>query len=263
MILTVDIGNTTVSFGVLRGQRVAEMVTTEISVPKPKLRLELKKILGCIKKKFPNFECAIICSVVPGVLDLCEKAIRQHLKIKPIIVGRDVKVPMKNNYRNPKQVGQDRLVCAYAAKCLYGQPAIVIDFGTATTFDVISRQGSYEGGIIVSGIRLSAESLFQKTALLPKISTIKGPHTLIGKDTQESMLSGIFFGYGVMCCGLIDQIAKKIKGRPKVVVTGGHTRLMKKFISKKATKIDKDLVFKGMGLLHSRKVQNAESAKNH
>ncbi len=254
MILAVDIGNTTVSFGVLRGKRVLKVYTVEIRVPKLKLRVALKKTLGRIKREFPNIENAVLCSVVPEVLDLCERTIGRGLKTKPIVIGRDVKVPMKNNYRDPKQVGQDRLVCAYAAKCLYGQPAIVIDFGTATTFDVISRRGSYEGGIIVSGIRLSAESLFQKTALLPKISAIKGPRALIGKDTQESILSGIFFGHGAMCCGLIDQIAKKIKGKPKVIITGGYTRLMKKFISKKITKIDKDLVFKGMGLLAQKHI---------
>jgi type III pantothenate kinase len=96
---------------------------------------------------------------------------------------------------------------------------------------------------------LSAESLFQKTALLPRIHTIQAPRALIGKDTKASILSGLFFGYGAMCCGLIDQITKKIKGNPKVIVTGGHTRMMKKFIARKITKIDKDLVFKGMGLL--------------
>ena len=249
MILAVDIGNTTVSFGVLRGKCVLKKYTMEIRVSKLKLRCELKKILGLIKRKYPNIESIILCSVVPEVLDICKKVIAKHLKIKPIVIGRDVKVPMKNNYRNPRQVGQDRLVCAYAAKCFYGSPAIVIDFGTATTFDVISRRGSYEGGIIVSGIRLSAESLFQKTALLPKLSAIKGPRALIGKNTQESILSGIFFGYGSMCCGLIEHIEQEIKGNPKVIVTGGYTRLMKKFISKKVTKIDKDLVFKGMGLL--------------
>lgn len=249
MILAVDIGNTTVSFGVLKGMRVLKNYATEIRVPKTRLRVELKRIVGLIARTSPDIDSVIICSVVPEVLGVCERVIGQRLRIIPMVVGKDVKVPMRNNYRNPRQVGQDRLVCAYAAKRLYGQPAIVIDFGTATTFDVISNRGSYEGGIIVSGIRLSADSLFQKTALLPKIGVIKGPHALIGKDTRGSILSGIFFGYGAMCCGLIDQIAKKIKGKPKVIVTGGYTRLMKKFISKKVTKIDKDLVFKGMGLL--------------
>ena len=93
------------------------------------------------------------------------------------------------------------------------------------------------------------ESVYKKTALLPNTSSIKGPKTLSVKDTKESILSGIFFGYGSMCCVLIDLLSKKLKGKPKVIVTGGHTHLMRKFIAKKITKIDKDLVFKGMALL--------------
>lgn len=249
MILAIDIGNTTVSLGVLKGKRIIQVYSIEGGTSQAHLRLELKKVLGRIKRKFPNIQHVLLCSVVPNVLNTVTREVFRHMKIKPVVIGKDIKVPMKNNYRNPKEVGQDRLVCAYAAKCLYGQPAIVIDFGTAITFDVISRRGTYEGGMIVPGIRLSAESLFQKTALLPKISSIKGPHTLIGKDTQESILSGIFFGYGSMCCGLIDRISKKLRSKPKVIVTGGYTRLMKKFISKKITKVDKNLVLKGIGIL--------------
>ena len=191
----------------------------------------------------------LLSRIVPDVLKICEHAISQTLRIKPAVVGRDVRVPIANNYRNPRQVGQDRLVCSYAVKSLYGQPAIVIDFGTATTFDVISKSGSYEGGIITSGVRLSIEALFHETALLPRISVVKGPRVLIGKDTKESMLSGIFHGYGALCCGLIDRITKQLGGRPRVVITGGYTRLMKRYIKDRITIVDKDLVFKGMRLL--------------
>lgn len=249
MILAIDIGNTSVSFGILRGRRVLETMSTEIGSASARRNVQITGMLERVHRKYPGLERVVLCSVVPDVTLACERLVKQHLKLKPLVIGRDVRVPMKNNYRDPKQVGQDRLVCAYAAKCLYGQPAIVIDFGTATTFDVISSRGSYEGGIIASGIRLTAEALFQKTALLPQIRTVKGPRTLIGKDTRESMISGIFHGYGAMCCGLIDRIAKRIKRRPKVIVTGGHARLMKKYIAKKTTKIDKDLVFKGMVLV--------------
>lgn len=249
MLLAIDIGNTTISLGILKGQRVVRIFSIDSEISQVRLRSGFKKIFRHISKKFPDIQKVILCSVVPKLLHTVERAIVQHLKIRPFIIGKDIKVPLKNHYHNPKQVGQDRLVCAYAAKCLYGQPAIIIDFGTAITFDVISKQGNYEGGIIVPGIRLSVQSLYKKTALLPKISSIKGPRALIGKNTKESILSGIFFGYGSMCCGLIDHISKQINGKPKVIVTGGHTNLMKKFISKKIFKIDKNLVFKGMKLL--------------
>jgi len=249
MLLAIDIGNTTVSIGVLQGQRVVQIYSVDSGMSQSQFYEELKTSLSRIKRKFPNVRGAVICSVVPKVLNKVKRAVASQLRIQSKVIGKNLKVPLKNNYRFPRQVGQDRLVCAYAAKCLYGFPTIIVDFGTAITFDVISRQGHYEGGIIVPGIRLSVESLYKKTALLPNVSSIKIPKNLIGKDTQESILSGIFFGYGSMCCGLIDSLAKKLKRKPKVIVTGGHTHLMRKFIAKKITKIDRDLVFKGMALL--------------
>jgi type III pantothenate kinase len=185
------------------------------------------------------------------------------------VVGRDIVVPVKNRYKDPKQVGQDRLVGAYGAMKIYGCPLIVVDLGTAITFDVISAKGEYLGGAIVPGIRLSAESLFLKTALLPKIE-IQAPRHIIGKTTQESMLSGLFYGYGSLCKGMIDLLSSRIRviarrAKPdegphaghsqqlaisvKVVMTGGHTHLMKKFVSPKIRIIDEDLVFKGVYFL--------------
>lgn len=248
MLLAIDIGNTTVTLAIMKGRRVVQRYSVENS----SLATELKRILNRIKRKFPKLSEVILCSVVPKTLKVVDRAVRSHLKIVPQVIGKNIKVPIKNNYHDPRQVGQDRLVCAYAAVHLYGMPVIIVDFGTAITFDAVSKQGHYQGGIIVPGIRLSAESLYKKTALLPKINAIKGPKALIGRDTQESILSGLFFGYGSMCCGLIDSLAKDLKGNPKVIVTGGHTHLMRKFIAKKITKIDKDLVFKGMAILAQR-----------
>ena len=161
-----------------------------------------------------------------------------------LVVGRDIKVPIKNLYRKAYQVGQDRLVGAYGAKILYGTPAIIIDFGTATTFDVVSKKGEYLGGVIVPGLRLSIESLFEKTALLPKVK-IQRPEGVIGKDTKNSILSGISYGYGSLCDGMIELISKQIKQKPVVIITGGYSALIKEFI-KRFDYIDKSLVFKGM-----------------
>lgn len=213
------------------------------------LRSTLSSELRRVKRHFPTLKEAILCSVVPDNLRIVERAVQRHLKLKPLVIGRDIKVPIKNKYRNPKQVGQDRLVGAFAVKELYGYPAIIIDLGTAITFDVVSFQGDYEGGMIVPGIRLSAEALFQKTALLPRIERFKIPHAMIGKETKDSILSGIFYGYGAMCRGLIDELTGKVQGKPKVIVTGGHTRLMRRFIARKITKVDECLIFKGLQLL--------------
>ena len=204
---------------------------------------------------------AIICSVVPKASKILEDILKKNVAVD--IIGRDIVVPIKNRYKNPKQVGQDRLVGAYGAMKIYGRPLIVVDLGTAITFDVISAKGEYLGGAIVPGIRLSAESLFLKTALLPNIE-IQAPKHIIGKTTQESILSGLFYGYGSLCKGMIDSLSSQLSFPRKVgltdtrscsresirvVMTGGHTHLMKKFVSPKIRIIDEDLVFKGIYFL--------------
>ncbi|OGX38802.1 MAG: hypothetical protein A3D87_05390 [Omnitrophica WOR_2 bacterium RIFCSPHIGHO2_02_FULL_50_17] len=251
MLLAIDIGNTAISLGVLKKGMVTRRYAAPTAGTQRERHLHLQRLFQKIRHQYPSLESVIICSVVPEVLKIVEPMVRRQLCVKPLVVGRDIEVPIQNNYKNPRQVGHDRLVGAYAAKCLYGCPCLVIDFGTAITFDVVSRKGAYEGGIILPGLRLSTEALFQKTALLPRIEEIKIPRALIGRETQESILSGIFNGYGAMCRGLIDLIAAEIHSRPQVIVTGGYTQLMKKFIAKKIDHMDSDLVLKGMLLLQT------------
>jgi len=251
MLLAVDIGNTNISFAVLKGEKVIH----KISSPQSDLRENKKHALDILKKmgiRYPKLRRAVICSVVPNVLKIIKSSIKECFNIDAMVIGEDICVPIKNKYYNPAQVGQDRLLCAYAAKCLYGYPVIVIDLGTAITLDVVSLSGSYEGGIIIPGIRLSIESLHRKTAMLPLVELIKSPKKLIGKSTEESILSGVFNGYGAMCANLIDSLSQEFPQKPKVIVTGGHTQLMKKYISEKITKIDSSLVFKGMYLLSKK-----------
>ncbi|HBR14708.1 MAG TPA: hypothetical protein DD723_04075 [Candidatus Omnitrophica bacterium] len=258
MLLAIDIGNTTISLGVLKKNKMIDVYNIKTASPRQELARDLNGFLFKIKKNYPDLRSIIICSVVPKVTKIVQPYLKKCLDINPVVVGQDIIVPIKNNYHDPRQVGQDRLVCAFAVKCFYGVPAIVIDFGTATTLDVVSGKGEYEGGMIVPGIQLSVESLFQKTALLPRIDMIKPPRGLIGKNTQESILSGIFYGYGMMCSGLIDLLRKQTYGNPrdkslseaKVFVTGGYASLMKRFIFHKVDKVDPHLVFKGLYLLH-------------
>lgn len=248
MDLAVDIGNTTVGLAGVSGQRVfwAESLLTGLSREDRVRGLERinRRRFGATAPR-----SIIICSVVPLMTVRLEKELRKIFHVTPRVVGRDLRVPMVNKYAKPRQVGQDRLVVAHAARVIYGAPAIVIDLGTAITFDVVSRAGHYEGGMIIPGIKMSTESLFARTALLPSVKKINFPASLIGKTTEESILSGIFYGYGALCSGLIDQICKRLKGRPKVVVTGGYAALMRRFISHQVTKIDPDLVFRGLSLL--------------
>jgi type III pantothenate kinase len=248
MLLAIDIGNTTVSSAVMTTKKVVEENHLSSHLPSALFRRKFVILLAHLLRSHGNFDKVMICSVVPGLTSLVERTIKSEWKIVSVVIGRDIHVPLKNNY-NPKQIGQDRLVGAYAAKILYGNPAIIIDFGTATTFDVVNGKGEYDGGLIVPGIRLSTESLFHKTALLPKIENIKAPKNLVGKNTQDSILSGLFYGYGTMASGLIDLIEKKMKGKAKVIITGGYTTLMKKYILEKVDAIDSHLVYKGINLL--------------
>jgi type III pantothenate kinase len=257
-IIAIDIGNTNISCSVVSQGNVFFVKHIGTSLFARQKRAQLKSFLKRHNQyKAERAPRVVICSVVPAALDEVKKIVKEVLGTQPLVIGRDVIVPVKNNYKNPRQVGQDRLVGAYAAKKLYGHPCIIIDLGTAITFDVVSAKGEYEGGLIVPGIQLSVESLFQKTAMLPRVDKIQIPQQLIGRDTRTSILSGIFNGYGALCNGLIDQISKGMKGRPNVIITGGHTELMRKFVASKILKVDKYLVFKGLELLsryhHSRR----------
>lgn len=278
MHLAVDIGNTTIAFAVIDEGKVLTVKRMDTVAKSGSLRWQLKGVLRELKRRYARIGQAVVCSVVPKVVPKVKRSIKTELDAKVYIVGEDIKVPMANRYKNPRQVGQDRLVGAYAAMVLYGRPAIIIDLGTAITFDAVSASGEYLGGAIVPGIRLSAESLFLKTALLPEID-IKAPKSVIGRTTQESILSGLFYGYGSLCRGFIELMQRQVKGRPKIVMTGGHTQLMKQFIkglpsqrrpqeffdlsdrgfkssAKKSSLrsdrvIDEQLVFKGLSLLLS------------
>ncbi len=251
LFLAVDIGNTTITMAALDGLKPKYVRRLDTINDFSRLQKSLRPVLRSFRRHFPSINKTIICSVVPSVTKLIEPIVNEMIG-PSLIIGKDLMVPMVNRYRNPRQVGQDRLVCAYAVRRLFGTPAIVIDLGTAITFDAISANGEYLGGAIVPGIRLSAESLHKKTALLPKIR-IQAPKAIIGKTTQESMRSGIFFGFGALCSGMIGMIGKKFSHPSKIILTGGHAALMRKYIFQKIDQVDEDLVFKGIALLAQTK----------
>jgi type III pantothenate kinase len=169
---------------------------------------------------------------------------------KILIVGKDIIVPVKNMYRIKTQVGQDRLVNAFAALTIYGRPCVIIDFGTAITFDIVSRRGEYLGGLILPGIDMSLASLHEKTALLPDVR-LKASRHIIGKDTVNSMRGGILFGFGAMCDGLSLRY-RKILGRDTIIIaTGGNAGLMKRY-AVRIDIVDDDLTLKGLYLLSKR-----------
>lgn len=241
MLLTIDIGNTNISFGIFKDTKIIKRFNILTKVYNRKI---LKKNWG--KRKL---EDAIICSVVPKATKILEKDLKYLLGKQPIIIGRDIKVPIKNLYRQPRQVGQDRLVNAYAGITLYGWPLIVVDFGTAITFDIISRNKEYLGGMILPGLEISLDVLSERTALLPKIKLNKPPE-FIGRDTKNSMLSGMFYGFAALTDDLAVRIKNKIGKRAKVIGTGGNIGLIGKYC-KRIDKIDRDLTLKGLNLIYN------------
>ena len=244
MLLAIDVGNTNITFGIFKGNKVIKRFNIPTNAYNSK---NLNKNLGKL-----NIEDAIVCSVVPHVTRILEKDLRRALRKSPLIIGKTLKVPIKNLYRNPKQVGQDRLVNAFAAVKLYGAPLIVVDFGTAITFDVISKDKEYLGGMILPGLRISLDALAQRTALLPKVALEK-PRGLIGRDTKSSMLSGIVFGFAALTDDLAMRIKKSIGKGAKVIGTGGNINLIGKYC-RKINKVDDNLTLKGLNLIYNREI---------
>lgn len=245
MLLTIDIGNTNITFGLFRDSRLvkkAQLATSSLDKYGSFVR-RLKK-----DRAVSGAEAIVICSVVPKAERALVKVLKQTFKARVFILGKDIKVPIKNLYKNPKQVGQDRLAAAYAAYALYGnkKPLIVIDFGTAVTFDVVSKKGAYLGGLIAPGMEMSLKALSEKAALLPKVE-LKKPSFILGKTTKESMASGAFYGYAAMCDGLVSKLEKRFDQKFRVLATGGNASLISP-LSSSISKVDSDLVLRGINL---------------
>ncbi len=239
MLLAIDIGNTNISFGLFRGRKLARKFTLPT---KGYNFTQLKKKIIALR-----IDSVVVCSVVPQATGMLARDLKKLLGRRPYIIGKDIRVPIKNLYRKPKQVGQDRLVNAYAAVMLYGAPLVVIDFGTAVTFDVVSKDKEYLGGMIIPGLGISLDALAQRTALLPKIKLEK-PQEFIGRDTKNSMLSGIVYGFAALSDNLVVRIKKKIGQDAKIIATGGNVGLISRYCTQ-LNKIDTDLTLKGLSLL--------------
>ncbi|MEI6831168.1 MAG: type III pantothenate kinase [Candidatus Omnitrophota bacterium] len=248
MLLAIDIGNTNITCGIFKGAKIIH--TFDI----PTCAYNIKKLKANLGKLNPVD--ALICSVVPKTTQVITKDLTKLIGKKPYIIGKNIQVPIKNRYRNPSQVGQDRLVNAYAGLIFYGTPLIIIDSGTALTFDVISKQEAYLGGLILPGLGISLAALNEKTALLPRIK-LQYPKELIGTDTISSILSGVVIGAGVLASGLASRIKRKIGKHTQIIGTGGSINLVKKY-SDISIKIDRNLTLKGLSLIYENEIKNRD-----
>jgi len=240
MLLAVDIGNTNISCGIFTGSRLVKRFSLPTKA-KSNYQIKLKPYLS------RNIDEAIICSVVPDATKEIVRAIKSLTGQNPRVLGKNIKVPIKNLYAKPRQVGQDRLVNAYAAARLYGYPAVVVDFGTAVTFDIVSHKKEYLGGLILPGLNISLDALYARTALLPHVKLAR-PKGLIGKDTKSSILSGMVYGFAALTDDLIGRMREKIGKNTKAIGTGGNISLIGPYC-RKIQIIDQDLTLKGLQLL--------------
>jgi len=227
MLFAADIGNTNITVGVFDGQKLKATwrIATGVHRMPDEYAILILNLLENQGLKSSQITAAVICSVVPPLVGGFEELFRRYLKITPLVVGAGVKTGVRICMDNPREVGADRIVNAVAAHHLYGGPVIVIDLGTATTFDVVSAEGDYVGGSIAPGIAIATEALFTRTAVLPRVELIH-PKKAIGRSTVAAMQSGIVYGYVGLIEGLVARIRKELGAKAKVVATGGFAELL-------------------------------------
>ena len=252
MILVIDMGNTNIVLGVFKEKKLVRSwrISTNKDKTADEYGIQIRVLFQYSNIKYEDIEAIVVSSVVPPVMPAMEGMAVKYFGIKPLIVGPGVKTGMPIRYDNPKEVGADRIVNAIAAYDLYGGPLIIVDFGTATTFDVISKEGEYLGGAIAPGIGISTEALYTRAAKLPRIELCK-PKTVIGKNTVTSMQSGIIYGFVGQTDGIITRIEKEIGEKVNVVATGGLAEL----ISEESNHIDRvnpNLTLEGLRIIYER-----------
>jgi type III pantothenate kinase len=228
MILVFDVGNTNIVLGVYKGDKLMDFwrVATDTQKTADEYGIIIKQMFIHQGYNIDDVKAVIISSVVPPMMYTLEHMSRKYFKKEPLVVGPGIKTGMNIKIDNPKEVGADRIVNAVAGFELYGGPLIIVDFGTATTYCAIAKNGDYLGGAISPGVRISMDALYQRTAKLPRVELIK-PDNVICKNTISSIQSGVIFGY----VGQVDYIIRRMKKElgdenTKVIATGGLSKLI-------------------------------------
>ena len=222
MLLTIDIGNTNLTLGLYEGDTLGahwRLATDHNRMP-DEYGLQFLGLLQNAGKTIQDIQGISLASVVPPLTGRVIQACREHLKQEPLVVDAGIKTGIKVRYEDPKAVGADRICDAVAVMKLYGGPACVVDFGTATTFNAITKDGEYLGGAITAGINLAAEALYTRAAKLPRID-LQVPPSVIGRNTVHAMQSGLLFGYVSMVEGMVNRFRAELGSDMKVVATGG------------------------------------------
>ena len=253
MILVCDVGNTNIVLGVYEGKELlrAWRISTDRNKTSDEYGVSIKQLFEYENFNIDEIKSVIISSVVPSIMYALEGMSRRYFKKEPVIIGPGIKTGIKILYDNPKEVGADRIVNAVAAYEKYGGPIIIVDFGTATTFCAISKDGDYLGGVISPGIVISSEALFQKASKLPRVDLVK-PEKVLNKNTVSSMQSGIIYGYVGMVDYIVGRMEEELGVKSKeVIATGGLSSAIASE-SKMITKIEKMLTLEGLRIIYEK-----------
>ena len=255
MLLVIDVGNTNIVFGLYDGDVLREHWRAETNPERTadEYGVFCTQYLALSGIARAEVDRGIMSSVVPPMSHALVTMVRRYFGFELVQVGPGIKTGMPILYDNPREVGADRVVNGVAAFETFADACIVVDFGTATTFDSISAKGEYQGGAIAPGIGISADALFQHASKLPRIELIR-PRTVVGKNTVQSMQAGIIYGYVGLVDGLVRRMATEMGGAPNVIATGGLARL----IASESTTIahvDDELTLKGLKIIHQRNVK--------
>jgi type III pantothenate kinase len=227
MLLAIDTGNTITTLGVFEGEELKATwhTATVIHRTADEQAILLLNLLRNQGLDTGDIKEAALCSVVPPLTPIYEEMFQRHFNISPLVVAAGIKTGVRICMDNPKEVGADRVVDAAAAHHLYGGPIIIVDLGTATTFDTVSKKGEYLGGAIAPGILTAAEAMFQQAAMLPHVELAR-PSRVIGTNTIDAMKSGIVFGYVALVEGMVARIQRELGTKTKVIATGGYAELI-------------------------------------
>ncbi|MCD7780868.1 MAG: type III pantothenate kinase [Candidatus Gastranaerophilales bacterium] len=250
MLLAIDIGNTNTTLGLFKDDVLIHSwrLSTEITRTEDEYGVFIKNLLKeALTEDKLNY--AVISSVVVQLTERMDTALKKYLGINSLIVSHKIKTNIKLKTDDPSQIGADRIANACAAASLYTVPAIVVDFGTATSFDIVNKNNEFIGGIITAGMKIQAEALSSKTSKLPKLN-IEAPETAIGKNTIDAMLSGIVRGHAAMIDGLIFECERELKEKSIIIATGGYSSVISKYLRRKFDYINPDLTLIGLNLLY-------------